>query len=199
MRTETYTLTKDFYEYNELSVDAKENAKRWLLDGRLPEWYSEDVECWLSELFPNSKLDIQYSLGYCQGDGANVYGSLNMNDAIDYIKESLTDKEEKFLRWAAKTWWHDIELPENRRYCYSIKDQVYVYSSIFYDLQDDGYKNIKGDVLEKFEELLQNKLSALDGVIEKSGYEYFYEIDDVTAADECECNGYEFDEDGNIA
>ena len=31
--------------------------------------FTDDIESQLSEVFPNSKLEVQYSLSYCQGDG----------------------------------------------------------------------------------------------------------------------------------
>ena len=36
-------------------------------------------------LFPNSNLKVEYSLNYCQGDGLNIYGELNIKDILKYL------------------------------------------------------------------------------------------------------------------
>ena len=100
-----FTKTTKVYEYMELSDDAKENAKQWYLndDSRsyeLTDIFMEDIH----QIFPNSKLEVQWSLSSCQGDGVNIYGSVDLHDIfslpgsgrapeLDWIKGFLTEKE----------------------------------------------------------------------------------------------------------
>lgn len=197
MRTETYTITKTYYNYNELSADAKEKVKRWYLDGQDPFILSDMINENLSALFPDSKLDVQFSLNSCQGDGLNVYGDLSLKDAINFCKEELSADEIKFLKWAADAYGKDIKLPYNQRYCYSLKNQINLIEDVEYDL--DIYKNVKWDVLHHFGEVLKNKLSALDGEWEETGYKYFYEIEEDELEELCNINEWEFFEDGSAA
>lgn len=197
MRTETYTVTRTYYNYNELSADAKEKAKEWYLSGQDPCDLSYMMKDEFSALFPNSKLDVQFSLNYCQGDGLNIYGNLDFKDAIDFCKEELSAEEIKFLKWAADAYGKDIKLPYNQRYCYSLKNQTNLIEDVEYSL--DEYKNIKWNILQHFEEVLENKLSALDGEWEETGYKYFYEIEEDEFEELCNINEWEFDEDGNAA
>ncbi len=195
----TYTIEKTVYNYSELSADAKENVKWWYLNGQDPEFLSEMMKEDLSELFPNSKLNVQFSLSCCQGDGVNVYGDLSLEDAVSFCKDELSAKELKFLKWAADASGRNIKLPYNQRYCYSLKNQRNLLEDIVDDLEWDNYKNIKYDFLQHFEKVLQNKLSALDSDYEKWGYEYFYEIEEDELEDICNSNEWEFYEDGSAA
>ena len=66
------------YPFSELSEEAKEEAKRWYLNDEtrcndLTLYYESDIGC----IFPNSDLNVQWSLNSCQGDGVNIYGSVN--------------------------------------------------------------------------------------------------------------------------
>ena len=76
-----FTKTTKVYEYMELSDDAKENAKQWYLNDdprsyELTDIFMEDIH----QIFPNSKLEVQWSLSSCQGDGVNIYGSVDLHD-----------------------------------------------------------------------------------------------------------------------
>lgn len=69
------------YTFPELTGEAKEKAKEWYLNDETLSWeltnnYESDLSC----IFPNSDLKVQWSLSYCQGDGVNIYGSVNMED-----------------------------------------------------------------------------------------------------------------------
>lgn len=77
MRAITETITTMVYNFNELSDKAKEKVKEWYLNGQDAEFFYEDSMAYINELFPNSELDIQFSLGYCQGDGFNIYGEIS--------------------------------------------------------------------------------------------------------------------------
>ena len=78
------------YTFPELTGEAKEKAKEWYLNDETLSWeltnnYESDLSC----IFPNSDLKVQWSLSYCQGDGVNIYGSVNMEDIFVLSKMPL--------------------------------------------------------------------------------------------------------------
>ena len=72
----TATINYEVYKYGELTEGAKEKVKAWYLEGREPFVFTEDCEMDLENLFGENDLKVQYSLGYCQGDGFNIYGKV---------------------------------------------------------------------------------------------------------------------------
>lgn len=198
------------YKYNELSDEAKEKVKEWYLEGQEPYIFTDDCEEDLYNLFGENELKVQYSLGYCQGDGFNIYGELNAaqifkclenhngGTQLEKFENVLTDKEKRtILNYADQCG--RIKLPMNDRYCYSLIDYVDIKDSWEYDLEVySAYKNIKVEVLEKFEELVKDIFRTLCKSYEKQGYEFFYEISEEDLEEVCEANGYEFLENGKL-
>lgn len=82
---------KTVYLFSELSEEAKEKVRNWYLESQDTYIFSEDCEEELREIFPNSGLDVQYSLSYCQGDGFNIFGNLDIDDFIVYSGEHLEE------------------------------------------------------------------------------------------------------------
>lgn len=195
------TVTKKYnvYKYSELSENAKENVKQWYLDGQLAEFFTETCEQDLKNLFGENDLKIQYSLGYCQGDGFNIYGTINAEDIIDCLENHngrcqlekfenvLTNKEkEKILLYAKECG--KIELPYNNRYCYSLTDYI--------DIADNW--NIHTKSVLKFEQMVKDIFKTLCNMYEEQGYEYFYEVEEEILEEHCEINDYEFLADGSL-
>ena len=84
-------ITREYkvYNFSELSEDAKEKVKQWYLDDDFRPYefeniYTED----LKYLFNNSDLKLQFSLSYCQGDGLNIYGKLDLMDVFTAIRDT---------------------------------------------------------------------------------------------------------------
>ena len=76
-------VTYKVYDFAELSEDAKNKVKAWYLNSFYQnEEFSDRCKEELSHRFPKSDLKVQFSLGYCQGDGVNVYGTLNLKDVL---------------------------------------------------------------------------------------------------------------------
>lgn len=76
-------VTYKIYEFSELSEDVKTKVKEWYLNNFYQnEEFSDMCKEELSHRFPKSDLKVQYSLSYCQGDGLNVYGTLNLKDVL---------------------------------------------------------------------------------------------------------------------
>jgi len=180
-------ITKVFkiYTYNELSDKAKEKVKKWYLNNAVTTFtFSDYCNNDLKNLFDNEDLKVQYSLGYCQGDGLNIYGSIyaeNIIDCLENHKEDarlkefeniLTDKEKRTILWYAKECGK-IYLPENRRYCYSLSNKIDIEDEWIRMLEGAGWKNINCDVLKKFEKLIRNMFVKLCEEYEKNGYDFF--------------------------
>lgn len=203
----TVMVEYEVYKYNELREEAKEKVKNWYLEGREPFVFTEDCKEDLNNLFGKNNLNVQYSLGYCQGDGFNIYGKIdaesifnclekhNGGTQLEKFENVLTEKEKKTILHYAKEC-REIELPINSRYCYSLASYIDVADSWEYDLY--GYKNIDVETLQKFEKLVRDIFNTLCSSYEKWGYEYFYEISEEDLEEMCEANGYEFLEDGTI-
>ena len=205
MRTEC--VEYNVYKYNELTEEAKEKVKQWYLDGREPFIFTEDCEMDLESLFGENDLKVQYSLGYCQGDGFNIYGKVYAENILNCLEKHnggtqlkefedvLTDKEKKtILHYAGECG--AIELPMNHRYCYSLADYIDIADDWEYKLYD--YKNINTEALRKFEKLVRDIFETLCASYERYGYEYFYEISDEDLEEMCEANEYEFLADGTV-
>lgn len=204
-----FTKTTKVYEYMELSDDAKENAKQWYLNDdprsyELTDIFIEDIH----EIFPNSKLEVQWSLNSCQGDGVNIYGSVDLHDIfslpgsgrspeLDWIKGFLTEKEIRTMEFYMKEYKNSVDIPINRRYTYCMADHIDLAEDFQYELENMDIRDIKIQVLEKTERLIKQVFSQLCIQYEKIGYDHLYEIDDEEMAEICDSNNYYFYEDGS--
>ena len=200
------------YNFSELSEDAKEKAKQWYLDDdfRPQEFeniYTED----LHYLFNNSDLKMQFSLSYCQGDGLNIYGKLDLMDVFAVIRDTdhsgeqfkqykdlFSEHEQKTIEAYMEACGREIELPYNRHYCYCIDDRVDFADEWIEILEYCRYKNIQIDTIRKMEKLVGIMFENLSATYEKYGYDYFYNADDEVVNETCEANGWRFLEDGTF-
>ena len=197
------------YKYNELSDNAKEKVKEWYLNGQdsfaFTEICKEDLYC----LFGKNNLDVQYSLGYCQGDGFNIYGKIGADKIFDCLEkhnggshlrrfEDVLTKEEKEIILAYAKECGEINLPMNNRYCYYLTNYIDISEEWAWQLKSADYTEINDEVLVKFERLVRGIFTELCRSYEKQGYEFFYEISDEDLEELCDCNGWEFLEDGTI-
>ena len=206
----TATIEYNVYSYNELSEEAKEKVKAWYLEAQEPFVFSEDCKQDLENLFGENGLDVQYSLGYCQGDGFNIYGKIDAESIfkcleahsggvqLEKFEGVMTDKEKKtVLHYAERCG--EIELPRNNGYCYCIADYIDIAEEWAYNLENYFcYRAINMKTLKKFEAMVKEIFEILCKDYEKQGYEYFYEISEEDMEDICEANGYEFLEDGTV-
>lgn len=196
------------YTFPELTGEAKEKAKEWYLNDESLSWeltnnYESDLSC----IFPNSDLKAQWSLSYCQGDGVNIYGSVNMEDifvlsqnapAYNWIDGYLTEKEIRTLRFYMSEYKNEVKIPVNRRYSYCMADSIDLAEDFRYELENMGIRDIRVSVLEKAERLVKQVFSQLCMEYEKQGYAELYEISDEDMEEICESNGYYFLENGEF-
>lgn len=189
------------YEYSELNEEAKETAKKWYLnnDSDRTDFLYEDIVTYLKETFENSDLDVCFSLGYCQGDGLNIYGTLNLYDFLEVWEAG--EKEKRTLKYYIDTSLNHYIFEKNNRYCYSCKfiDRKYIddfINEFSNELFYQSIKNINSALIEKFFNDIIDYFEKLDGEYEKSGYEYLYNIDDEEMEYICEANDYYFTKEG---
>lgn len=204
---QTVQVSYDVYTFNELGEQAKEKVRQWYLDGQQPEPFTCMVNDDLQALFPNSALKVEYSLGYCQGDGLNIYGDvhscdilnlINGNDAGDLFKDYrniFTEKEIRTLKFYEGTAGL-LTMPRNPlRYSYCYAPWARLCDTWREDLVD--LRNVNWDLIDRFEKVVKDVFVRLCRQWEEEGYQYFYEIDDETLKEVCESNGYHFLIDGS--
>lgn len=211
MRTETVTTEYKVYKYNELSDKAKKKVKKWYLKSfHDADFFTEDCENNLYDLFGKNSLHVQYDLGYCLGD-FNIYGKIsaesifkclenhNGGTQLEQFENVLTDKEKRTILHYAEECG-EIELPENNRYAFSLADYIDIVDDWTFQLETySAYRDINEEVLKKFERLVRDIFSVLCESYEKIGYEWFYgEVSDEEVEECCEANEYEFLEDGSL-
>ena len=207
-------ITREYkvYNFSELSEDAKEKVKQWYLDDdfrpcEFENIYTED----LRYLFNNSDLKLQFSLSYCQGDGLNIYGKLDLMDVFTAIRDTehsgdlfeqykdlFSKHEQKTIEAYMEVCGREVELPYNRHYCYCIDDRVDFADDWIESLEYCRYKNIQIDTIIKMEKLVGRMFENLSATYEKYGYDYFYNADDEVVNETCEANGWRFLEDGTF-
>ena len=207
-------ITREYkvYNFSELSEDAKEKVKQWYLDDdfrpcEFENIYTED----LKYLFNNSDLKLQFSLSYCQGDGLNIYGKLDLMDVFTAIRDTehsgdlfeqykdlFSEHEQKTIEAYMEVCGREVELPYNRHYCYCIDDRVDFADDWIESLEYCRYKNIQIDTIRKMEKLVGRMFENLSATYEKYGYDYFYNADDEVVNETCEANGWRFLEDGTF-
>lgn len=190
------------YKYNELSDNAKEEAKKYMLDLKVNDYIYNDLleENILNELqvlFPASDLKVQYSLSSCQGDGLNIYGNLDLKDMYNLVKNELNEEDKKYIKWLLNDFDNTYKLEYNNRYCYCICDRQDITDNILYDLEIGCYRRVKEDIIDKFNKLGKKYLVDLCNKWENYGYEFLYELSDNDIENYID-NGIMFLENGKI-
>ena len=200
MRKITEIREFNVYKFDELSQAAKEKVRDWYLEGQseLSYIFTEDCMERLKELFPNSDLEVQYSLNSCQGDGFNIYGEIRLDELLEKIAEKFTEKEMKFFKWAFSEYDTSYQMMYNNHYCYCICSKNEFMENIFCEMDNWYFRNIPEKTMEKFNKLAGEYLDNLCNEFEKNGYDFFYEISEEDLQEHCEANDYEFLEDGKF-
>lgn len=186
------------YDFNELSDTAKENARmKYRESFRESYMFTETCDEKIKEDFPNSKLEVQYSLSYCQGDGLNIYGNFAISDIIRFIKEKHEDyselfnkKEKRFVDYLEK---QDIEITnrENNHYSYYIgkADDIRYYVEL--EMEGNYYRDIPYNTIECIANMFNNCFKKYCKEMEDDGYNWFYEVEDEEIIETWKANEYE--------
>lgn len=195
-------IEKEVYKVEELSEEAQ---NRVIENER--EFWQDDFELCIQDFietnFPNSDLQYQFSLNYCQGDGFNFYGKIDIKDIVKIV--SLDASETRIL--------NDIEdylqfkKLCNTRYCYSLtfKDSFNI-DNILSDVECDYNENsnlfsysVKSyeNVLVKVKDELREFFIKEEKNFKKLGYDMIYPSIESCIADGV-FDDYEYFENGNI-
>ncbi len=176
------------YKYNELAKKVQQNLKEKIVHS----WeYMDDFNWEIQDIicnnFPNSDIKAQFSLNCCQGDGVNLYGTLDYKNAIEFIKKMQPDKmEDGFVR-IVKFCDIDFKLPENPNYAYCYINRADIVESLIYEYEAITDKEPSEDwqaTARRFESVLKNCIEDFCKEMENYGYDYFDtgHIDDEYAA-----------------
>lgn len=165
------------YKYNELPEEAQQKLKEKIVSSWEYmddfHWEMQDVIC---NDFPNSDIKMQWGFSYCQGDGVNLYGTLDYRDAIEFIKKMQRDKfEENFTR-IVKFCDIDFKLPENPNYAYCYASRADITEALFYEYEaitDEEPPEDWQAVAQRFKAVLIECLEDFCKEIEDYGYGYF--------------------------
>lgn len=191
------TRIEKVYDFNELSDTAKENARmKYRENFRESYMFTEICEEKMKEDFPNSKLEVQYSLSYCQGDGLNVYGNFAISDIIRFVKEKYEDYNELFnkqeKRFADYLEKQDIEITNrcNNHYSYYISkaDDIRYYVEL--EMEGNYYRDIPYNTIECIANMFNDCFKKYCKEMEDDGYSFFYEVEDEEIIETWEANEY---------
>lgn len=199
-------VIKEFYvyDYEELEKSAQEKARNEALDRfefDIRANYEDDIRHGLNAYFPNSDLDFEYSLGYCQGDGFNLYGKLDIIDACEfgYFKCPFRVSEmEDFRQYMDVLGYDSIELPKNEtRYSYCYIDQLDFYKDWCYELEE-LHEPFDKNLILKVQNWIKESISNLCSRLEYKGYRMFYEMTEDKMKKVCDEYDLQFYKNGRI-
>lgn len=202
------TITKNVYKYDELNAKAQERVREWYLaQCRTPELFSEMLDEDLEMIFGKNDLDVEYSLNYSQGDGLNIYGSIPLTQILDAAERCdwltyfdafrncfTADEKALIKRYAEGYDTVNISCNTNCLYSYCLADHI----DYVYDYMANVGEDADTDLLNRVNAALISLFSGLCAFYKEWGYEFFYDVDDDTLSEECEANGWEFTEDGEL-
>lgn len=189
------TKTINLFTFDELSATAKEVARDWYLDDELR--VNQIADTWkegLAYLFPNSSLNVQFSLSSCQGDGVNIYGTLDsadFNGLMDRNPELFKDFKEIHISEDECKKFH-FDLKENRRYSYCMASQMKTI------LDDDFDENISEESFELYRQYAVRIFQHICREYENEGYDYLFHASDEEISEAGKCNGWLFYENGQF-
>lgn len=187
--------TINVYLFNELSHEAKQNAIKNCqnkFETDLDFFYDDCIEK-IEEKGFFGNIRLNYSLGYCQGDGLNFSCEYFSSEKLNKIFENiLGEGKQKTIDAIINNSYFKLN-NSNKRYCYaSTKDLDYIF--------DDNIDapNIE-EVVRKVEDKLKSIYIDLCRELELNGYnEIEYQGSYDYIANLLEENEYEFLENGQI-
>jgi hypothetical protein len=185
--------------FDELSDDIKEKVIDNFREDKNEylnlDFFKEDCVYQLEEFgFVNPK--IQYSLGYCQGDGLSFEADKYTKLKDLYLQELGKGKEYTAQLLADNSTF--ICTGNKGRYCYASTSDI--------DLYIDNRSYMVGREYENIENIAQNVLHKLQDIyidicsnLEKQGYdEIEYQLSDECIIEDIQCNEYEFTKEGKL-
>lgn len=174
------TMVFNVYRFEELNEEAKEVVKRWYLDGQDSSNFNDILKSELELFFPNSDLNINYTLNYCPGDYMNINGNISLKDVLWFAeKNKLNQKTYEYA--------HD----------FFTEEELSLLVGWFEEMEPIKLSKVNYGV-KKFQRFFTDSLTALTNEFKEMGYNFFYEISDEELQEHCENNDYWFYENGEF-
>lgn len=198
MKTITKEVKIDLYKFEELSEEVQEKIKQDYLDSKEACFFGDDCVETLSELFPNSELNVEFDFNCCQGSGLNICGDLYFMDIlnaykIQEIKTPFTYEEITILETISKTI-NTVSLKSNDEYTYSLIDRNDIAEQIICDYEDnfEDYEIPEKHelLIKKLDKEIKKMFDSLVEVFYKNGEKYFYEVEEDDIEDDEYFQGY---------
>jgi hypothetical protein len=208
MRTEQVKV--EIFKFDELSEEAKEKV---LCNFRYGDYYdcngvNQEIEDMITLKIAeygfskfNEDAVIEFSLGYCQGDGVAFYGYVDFDTWIANHKDNFTPKEIARLNWINDTIGMKMKTVRNSfGYQYSHARTMNV-ELLEHDYDIENYRGAKelNEVLNRAQIIFRDEIRALSHECEKLGYEVLerYQSEEYIK-ETIEANDYEFLANGKI-
>ena len=172
-------IEKEVYKFEELNKEAQNR----IIENERAYWQDDFELCiqdFIETNFPDSDLQYQYSLSYCQGDGFNFYGHIDIKDIMKIV--SLSTSEVEVLNDVEDC--SQFKKHYNARYCYSMTfNDCFNIDNILSDIEQNynaepelfkySFKKY-GAVLNKILDGLHNFFIKEDKNFEELGYDMIY-------------------------
>ena len=190
-------IETEVYEFHELSEQAKENAINYFREDMeiYLDFFNEDcVEYAKEKGFED--IELQYSLGYCQGDGLS-FSAQGYTKLEELYLEELGKGKEKTAKLLADNTYFQCTGNEGR-YCFASSSDIDIWIDNYTSSINTDCENIN-EVVNNVLEELQQKYIDICGVLEVLGYdEIEYQRSDEAIIETIEANEYEFTKEGTL-
>lgn len=182
----------ELFEYQELNEKAKEVVKDMCLSFKESYIFTGMILKEISEIYGIDTIDISYSLGYCQGDGACMYGNVYFDETSDTFKKIVfSDLSDVEIKEVVDNYDYICFDKVNTRYSHANTVDISLYSDCGYDeISDYLYDKVMNNIKRLYYKLCKE--------IEDRGYEYFFEISEQEIEEICDSNLFLFLQDGKL-
>lgn len=204
----------EIYEYEELSSESKEAVAAWMRDsGITNDDFQNTVDGELSLFGRFHDIKYQYSLGYCQGDGFNLYGEVSVENIQEFLRNwsgalqeigapvnlfEYSEKEWKRLKFY-EYYMGSVSIPQNNWYSYCMSGYIDFVGDWVYDLKHSyWYANIDEELIYRYQFELKEFFQCLCRYFERLGYQMIYEPDEDWVAEMCDINEWRFTKEGKL-
>ena len=190
-------IETEVYEFHELSEQAKENAIKHFREHReiMLDFFKDDCVHYANER-GFEDIELQYSLGYCQGDGLSFSAHEYTMFENLYLEELGKGKEKTAKLLADNTYFQCTGNEGN--YCFASSSDI--------DIWIDNYTSSINTDCENINEVVNNVRLKLEQIycdvcdeLETRGYnEIEYQESDECIIEDIQCNEYEFTKEGTL-
>ena len=191
------------YYFEELNEEAKKKAiEDYRRGGTWEQWDNDNLSEYFKERLMEygfyDDVQIEFSLGYCQGDGVAFYGEIDFSIWLKNHQDHFTKKELKRLEWLNEECGVELFTTRNSYgYRYSHYNTMDI-NATYNEYRGFRDSDLLDEVLDKVERLLKDEVVELSCDFESIGYEKIeYKNGDEYIIESIVANEYEFMEDGS--